>query len=134
VTNPLSDQVEYVIDGNAVNKLIQGYDLKSRMLPGQVFEIVEKKLVPSLADEIDKAKPQLVRFENLEAISNGPYADFAYAICGGLAELADSLVGKGIGLVGKGIGLVGTINDPRVLPWNIFYRISKGLKASKPMH
>jgi hypothetical protein len=127
VTNPLSDQVEYVIDGNAVNKLIQGYDLKSRMLPGQVFEIVEKKLVPSLADEIDKAKPQLVRFENLEAISNGPYADFAYAICGGLAELADSLVGKGI-------GLVGTINDPRVLPWNIFYRISKGLKASKPMH
>ena len=123
----MSDQAEYVIDGNAVNTLLQAYDLKSQMLPGQVFEIVEKKLIHSLADEIDKAKPQVVRLENLEAIPNGPYADFTYAICGGLAELADSLAGKGI-------GLVGTIQDPKVLPWNIVYRISKGLKASKLMH
>jgi hypothetical protein len=127
VTNALSDQAEYVIDGNTVNKLLQGYDLMSRMLPGQVFEIVEKKLVRNLADEIDKAKPQVVRFENLEAIPNGLYANFTYAICGGLAELADSLAGKGV-------GIAGTINDPKVLPWNIVYRISKGLKASKPVH
>lgn len=126
MTNALSDKAEYVIDGNAVNTLLRAYDLRSQMLSGQVFEMVEKKLVHSLADEIDKAKPQIVRFENLEAIPNGPYADFTYAICGGLAELADSLGGKGI-------GLVGTVSDPKVLPWNIVYRISKGLKTSKPM-
>ena len=97
------------------------------MLSGQVFEMVEKKLVQSLADEIDKAKPQIVRFENLEAIPNGPYADFTYAICGGLAELADILAGKGI-------GIVGTMSDPKVLPSNIVYRISKGLKTSKTIH
>lgn len=127
MNDTLSDQAEYVIDGDAVNTLLRAYDLKSQLLPGQVFEIVEKKLVHSLADEIDKAKPQVVRFVNLEAIPNGPYADFTYAICGGLAELADDLAGKGV-------GIVGTINDPKVLPSNIAYRINKGIKASKQMH
>ncbi len=122
MSNTLTDLVEYVVDGDAVNTLLQGYGINNDMLPGQVFEIVEKKLVHGLADEIDKAKPRFVRFVNLESIPKGPHADFAYAICGGLSELARTLAGKGI-------GTVGTIRDPSVLPQNIVFRISKSSKA-----
>jgi len=126
VSSTLSDLVEYVVDGDAVNMLLQSYGINNGMLPGQVFEIVEKKLVHGLADEIDRAKPRIVRFVNLESIPHGPYADFAYAICGGLAELARTLTGKGI-------GSVGTIRDPSVLPQNIVFRISKPSKAPAQM-
>ena len=92
------------------------------MLPGQVFETVEKKLVKTLLDEIESAKAQTVRFVNLEAIPSGPHKDFSYAICGGLAELIDSLVQKKI-------AVIGTISDPNNLPSNLTYRIDKNLKG-----
>jgi hypothetical protein len=109
---------EYVVDGSALNKLLDTYQLEIRMLPGQVFDIVEKKLVKILIDEIESAKAQTVRFVNLEAIPSGPHRDFSYAICGGLTELIDSLVEKKI-------TVTGTINDANSLPWNLISRIDK---------
>ena len=93
---------EYVVDGNALNKLLDDYQLDRRMLPGQVFDIVEKKLIKALLDEIESTKAQTVRFVNLEAIPSGPHRDFLHAICGGLAELIDSLVLTVV--VGTGVG------------------------------
>lgn len=93
------------------------------MLPGQVFDIIEKKLIKSLADEIDKAKPQTVRLLNLEAIASGPHKDFLYAICGGLVELVDSLVEKGI-------VVSGTVDDSQILPWNLACRLDKQSKGA----
>jgi hypothetical protein len=97
------------------------------MLPGQVFDIVEKKLIKGLLDEIDRIKPHTVRFVNLEAIPSGPYKDFSHAICGGLAELMDSLVERKI-LV------TGTIRDANGLPWNLIFRIDKSFKGFTPIN
>ncbi|HXZ98066.1 MAG TPA: hypothetical protein VED24_01725 [Candidatus Acidoferrum sp.] len=96
------------------------------MLPGQVFDIVEKKLIKALLDEIDRMKPHTVRFVDLEAITSGPHKDFSHAICGGLAELMDSLVEKNI-LV------TGTIRDANALPWNLIVRIDKNFKGFTPI-
>jgi len=116
---------ECVVDGNAVNKLLDAYQLDRRMLPGQVFDIVEKKLVKALLDEIESIKAQTVRFVNLEAIPSGPHGDFLHAICGGLAELIDSLVEKKI-------VVTGTIGDASRLPWNLTSRIDKNFKGYTP--
>lgn len=95
------------------------------MLPGQVFEIIAKKLIKSLMDEVEKAKAQTVRFINLESIASGPHKSFSYAICGGLAELIDSLIDKKI-------AVSGTIRDPLVLPWNLVSRLDKDFKGLAP--
>jgi len=116
---------EYVVDGNALNKLLDDYQLEGRMLPGQVFEIVEKKLIKGLLDEIESTKAQTIRFVNLEAIPSGPHRDFSHAICGGLAELIDSLVEKKI-------VVTGTIGDASGLPWNLTSRIDKNFKGYTP--
>ena len=92
------------------------------MLAGQVFDIVEKKLIKALLDEIESTKSQTVRFVNLEAIPSGPHRDFLHAICGGLAELIDSLVDKKI-------TVTGTISDANSLPWNLTSRIDKNFKG-----
>ena len=95
------------------------------MMPGQVFEAVEKKFIKGVLDEIEKAKPQTVRFVNLEAIASGPHKDYLYAICGGLRVLIDTLSAKNI-------AVTGTILDPWVLPWNLVAKIDgnfKGLPA-----
>ena len=113
---------EYSIDGNAVNKLLDTYQLDARMLPGQVFDIIEKKLIKGLVDEIDQAKPQTVKLVNLEAIQSGPYKDFMYAICGGLVELTESLAMKQI-------TVNGTVQDPLSLPWNLIARIDKNFRG-----
>ena len=113
---------EYVIDGDRISRLLESYQLESNMLPGQVFKIVKEKMVKSLADEIEKVKPQTVRFLNLEAICSGPYKDFLYAVCGGLAELADTLTDKKI-------AVTGTISHARALPWNLVSRIDKKFKG-----
>ena len=114
---------EFVIDGEQVNKLLEAYQLRHEMLPGQVFDIVEKRFVKSLADEIDKARPQTVRFVNTDAIATGPHKDFMYAICGGLAELIDSLASRGV-------AVSGTALDLHILPWNFLSRINKDFKGS----
>jgi len=116
---------EYVVDGNALNKLLDDYQLDKRMLPGQVFDIVEKKLIKALLDEIESTKAQTVRFVNLEAIPSGSHRDFLHAICGGLAELIDSLVEKKI-------IVTGTIGDTSGLPWNLISRIDKNFKGYTP--
>jgi hypothetical protein len=116
---------EYVVDGNALNKLLDDYQLDKRMLPGQVFDIVEKKLIKALLGEIESTKAQTVRFVNLEAIPSGPHRDFLHAICGGLAELIDSLVNKKI-------IVTGTIGDASRLPWNLRSRIDKNFKGYTP--
>jgi hypothetical protein len=130
----VSESSEYTIDGNVLNKLLDVYQFEAsqptaqfhHMLPGQVFDIIEKKFIKGLLDEIDKAKPQTVKFVNLEAIASGPHKDYLQAICGGLSVLIDSLTSKNI-------PVVGTIQDPWVLPWNLVAKLDKifrGLPAS----
>jgi hypothetical protein len=116
---------EYVVDGGALNKLLATYQLDTRMLPGQVFDIVEKKLIKTLLDEIQTAKALTIHFVNLEAIPSGPYGDFSYAICGGLAELVDSLSQKKI-------MVTATIRDASSLPRNLISRIDKSLEGHTP--
>jgi hypothetical protein len=118
---------EYVVDGDAVNKAIEAYQLNERMLPGQVFEIVEKRLIKDLLDEIDKAKPQAVRLVNVEAILSGPHKVFSYAVFGGLAELVDTLSKREI-------AVTGVVRDPQNLPWNLVSRIDKSFNGVPPLH
>ncbi len=126
----MSGQSEYVIDGDTVNKLLEPYQLTAyqptselhHMLSGQAFEVIEKKFIKTLLDEIDKAKPQTVRFMNLEAIASGPYKDYLSPICGGLNVLIDALAAKGI-------TVTGTIQNPWILPWSIVAKIDKSFKG-----
>jgi hypothetical protein len=121
----LAEASEYVIDGDNVNKLLDAYELDAHMLPGQVFDIIEKKLIKTLMEDIDKTKPQTIRFVNLEAIPSGPYGTFFHAICGGLSELVDLLINKKI-------TVSGTIRDPRVLPLNLVSKIDRDFKGVAP--
>src|SRR5208283_5170054 len=126
----LSESPEYVIDGNVVNKLLDPYNLEAslptsqlhHMLPGQVFDAIEKKFIKALLDEIDKSKPQTVRFVNLEAIASGPHKDYLYAICGGLEVLIDTLSTKNV-------QVTGTIQNPLALPWSLVAKIDKNFKG-----
>jgi hypothetical protein len=126
----MSQTAEYVIDGNVVNKLLEPYNFEApqptsqlhHMLPGQVFDAVEKKFVKSLLDEIDKAKPQSVKFVNLEAIATGPHKDYVHAICGGLRVLIDALSAKNIAVTGK-------IENPWILPWTLVAKIDPNFKG-----
>jgi hypothetical protein len=118
----LAEASEYVIDGDNVNKLLDAYQLDAHMLPGQVFDIIEKKLIKTLMDDIDKARPQTIRFVNLEAIPSGPHGAFFHAICGGLSELIELLINKKI-------AVTGTIRNPRVLPWNLVSKIDRDFKG-----
>jgi len=126
----LSSSSEYVIDGNTMNKLLEPYNLEAfqptsqlhHMLPGQVFDAIEKKFVKGLLDEIEKSKAQTVRFVNLEAVATGPHKDYIYAICGGLRVLVDTLSAKNI-------AVTGTIQNPWVLPWSLVSRIDKNFKG-----
>lgn len=121
---------EYVIDGNTVNKLLEPYNFEApqptsqlhHMLPGQVFDAVEKKFVKGLLDEIEKSKPQTVRFTNLEAIASGPHKEYLYAICGGLIVLIDALSAKNIQVTGE-------VQDPFALPWNLVSKIDRNFKG-----
>jgi hypothetical protein len=121
---------EYVIDGNEFNKKLDPLNLEAyqptgelhRMLTGQVFENVEKKVIKGMIDEIDKAKPQVVRFVNLEAITSGPHKEYVHPICGGLAVLVEALVAKGI-------QVTGTFQQPFLLPWHLVAKIDKNFKG-----
>ncbi len=126
----MSSSTEYVIDGNDVNKLLEPYNFEAvqptsqlhHMMPGQVFDAIEKKFIKSLLDEIEKTKPQTVRFANLEAIASGPHKDYLQAICGGLTVLIDTLTTKNM-------AVTGTIQDPWVLPWDLVSKIDKNFKG-----
>jgi hypothetical protein len=126
----MSEAQEYVVDGNALNKLLDPYNLEAyqptsemhHILTGQAFDAIEKKLVKSLLDEVEKAKAQTVRFVNLEALASGPHKDYLYAIGGGLAVLIESLAAKKI-------AVVGTIQNPLVLPWHLVSKLDKDFKG-----
>jgi hypothetical protein len=92
------------------------------MLTGQVFETLEKKVIKGMIDEIDKAKPQTVRFVNLEALASGPHKEYLNPICGSLVVLIDALVAKGI-------QVTGTFQQPLLLPWHLVAKIDKSFKG-----
>ena len=126
----MSAPQDYVIDGNALNKLLEPYNLEAyqptmelhHLLTGQVFETLEKKFVKGLLDEIEKAKPQTVRFVNLEALASGPHKDYLQPICGALV----ALIG---GLAAKNIPVVGEIQNPLALPWHLVAKLDKAFKG-----
>ncbi len=126
----MSESNEYVIDGDTINKLLEPYNLEAiqptiqlhHLLPGQIFDLIEKKFLKTLTDEIDKTKAQTVKFVNLEAIATGPHKDYLYPICGGLTELIKSLAVKNV-------QVTGVIQNPYVLPWNIVAKIDKTFKG-----
>ena len=129
----MSESNEYVIDGDAVNKLLDPFNLEAalptaqlhHMLPGQVYDVIEKKFIKNLADEVEKSKAQTVRFVNLEAIATGAHKDYLYPICAGLRVLIDSLTAKKI-------TVTGTIQNPFSLPWDLVAKVDgnfKGLPA-----
>jgi hypothetical protein len=121
---------EYIVDGNTVNKLLDPFNLEAvqptaqlhHLLPGQVYDIIEKKFVKNLAEEIEKSKAQTVKFVNLEAIATGAHKDYLHPICAGLRVLIDSLIAKGI-------EVTGTIQDPLSLPWNLVAKLDKNFKG-----
>lgn len=129
----MSSSNEYVIDGNTINKLLEPFNFEAplstgqlhHMLPGQVFDILEKKFIKTIADEIEKSKAQTVKFVNLEAIASGPHKEYLYPICGGLGELI------GI-LVTKKITVTGTIQNPFTLPWDIVAKIDGNFQGLPP--
>jgi len=126
----MSGSQEYVIDGNELNKRLESYNFEAfqptaelhHMLTGQVFETIEKKFIKGLLDEIEKAKPQIVRFVNLEALASGPHKDYISAICGGLAVLIETLVAKNV-------PVTGTIQNPWALPWHLVAKLDKNFKG-----
>jgi hypothetical protein len=121
---------EYVIDGNEFNKKLDPLNLEAfqptgelhQMLMSQVFEAVEKKIIKPMIDEIDKAKPQTVKFVDLEALASGPHKEYINPICAGLAGLIE-------GLTAKGIQFTGTIQQPFLLPWHLVAKLDKGFKG-----
>ena len=115
---------EYVLDGNAINKTLEAYNLEAvlptsqlkHMLPGQVFELLEKKFTKAVLDEIEKSKAQQVRLINLEALSSGPHKEYVYAISGALENMIATLIKKNV-------QVTGTIQDPFSLPWSLVSKI-----------
>lgn len=122
----MSGSGEFVIDGNSLNKLLEPYNFESyqptsqlhHMLPGQVFDAIEKKVLKDLLTQIENSKPQSVKFVNLEAIASGPHKDYLYAIAGGLGTLIDSLTTKNI-------QINAIIQNPLALPWNLVAKLDK---------
>ena len=126
----MSESNEYVIDGNVLNKLLDVFNFEApqptaqlhHMLPGQVYDVIEKKFIKTLGDEIQKSNSQTVRFVNLEAIATGAHKDYLYPICAGLGILIDSLMAKNI-------AITGTIQNPFILPWDLTAKLDKTFKG-----
>lgn len=126
----MSAAQEYVIDGGTLNKILEPYNLEAyqptmelhRLLASQVFEIMEKKVIKGLLDEIDKLKPTVVKLLNLEAIATGPYKDYVEPICAGLTVLIEALQSKGI-------AVTGTVQTPLILPWHLVAKLDKNFKG-----
>jgi hypothetical protein len=129
----MSSPSEFVIDGNALNKMFDPYNFESyqptsqlhHMLPSQVFDTIEKKVLKDLLAQIENAKPQSVRFVNLEAIATGPHKDYLYAIAGSLCNLIESLTAKSM-------EVSAVIQNPLTLPWNLVARLDKTFQTSPP--
>jgi len=126
----MSATPEYVIDGNEFSKKLDPLNLEAhqptgelhQMLTGQVFDAIEKKVIKGMIDEIEKAKPQTVRFVNLEALATGPHKEYINPIGGCLSVLI-------AGLTAKGIQVTGTIQQPFLLPWHLVAKLDKNFKG-----
>jgi hypothetical protein len=126
----MSASNEYVIDGGKVNELLDPFSLEAiqptgqlhHMLPGQVYDIIEKKFIKNLSEEIEKSKAQTVKFVNLEAIATGAHKDYLYPICAGLRVLIDSLIGKKI-------TVTGIVQNPFSLPWDLVAKLDMNFKG-----
>ena len=121
---------EYVIDGDEFNKKLDPLNLEAyqptgelhEMLMSQVFELLEKKIIKGILDEIEKAKPQTVRFVKVEALATGPHKEYLNPICATLAALIESLTAKGI-------QVTGSIQQPFLLPWHLVAKLDKNFKG-----
>lgn len=126
----VSSPGEFVIDGNNLNKMLEPYNFESyqptsqlhHMLPSQVSDMLEKKAVKDILAQIDTAKPQSVKFVNLEALATGPHKDYLYAIAGSLVTLIDSLTVKNI-------QISAIIQNPLTLPWYLVAKLDKNFKG-----
>ena len=121
---------EYVIDGTDFNKKLDPFNLEAyqptgelhEMLMSQVFELLEKKLIKGMVDEVEKAKPQTVRFTNLESLATGPHKEYLNPICASLAVMIEALLAKGI-------QVTGTVQQPFLLPWHLVAKFDKNFKG-----
>ena len=121
---------DYVIDGSEFNKKLDPLNLEAfqptgelhEMLMSQVFDLLEKKLIKSMVDEIEKAKPQTVNFVNLEALATGPHKEYLNPICASLAVLIEALAAKGIQVTGN-------FQEPFLLPWHLVAKLDKNFKG-----
>jgi hypothetical protein len=121
---------EYVIDGNEFSKKLDPLNLEAyqptgelhQMLTGQVFDLLEKKVIKPMIDEIEKTKPQAVRFVNLEALATGPHKEYLHPISASLVVLIQ-------GLIVEGIQVTGTIQQPFLLPWHLVAQLDKTFKG-----
>ena len=121
---------QYVIDGNEFNMKLDPLNLEAfqptgelhQMLTGQVFETVEKKVIKPMLDEVEKLKPQTVKFVNLEALATGPHKEYINPISGCLAGLISNLTAKGI-------QVTGVIQQPFLLPWHLVAKLDKTFKG-----
>lgn len=126
----MSSPDEFVIDGNNLNKMLEPYNFESyqptsqlhHMLPSQVSDLLEKKAMKEILTQIDNAKPQSIKFVNLEALATGPHKDYVYAIAGSLVTLIDSLTAKNIPI--NAIFL-----NPLALPWYLLAKLDKNFKG-----
>ena len=126
----MSSDNEYVIDGSTLNTMLDPYNFEGyqptsqlhHMLPSQVFDTLEKKFLKDLLAKIENAKPQTVKFVNLEAIATGPHKDYMYAIAGSLCELIDNVSAKNM-------QVSAIIQNPMTLPWNLVARLDKTFKG-----
>jgi len=113
-----------------MNKLLDSFNFEAilptaqlhHMLPGQVYDIIEKKFVKNLADEIKKSKAQTVKFVNIEAIATGEHKEYLNPICAGLRVLIDSLIVKKI-------TVTGAVQDPFSLPWDLVAKLDPNFKG-----
>jgi hypothetical protein len=126
----MSTTSEYVIDGNEFNKKLDPLNLEAfqptgelhQMLTGQAYDTIEKKIMKPMLDEIEKVKPQAVRFVNLEALATGPHKEYINPIGGCLAAFIGSLTSKGI-------QVSGTIQQPFLFPWHLVAKLDKTFKG-----
>lgn len=141
---------EFVIDGNEINKQLEALKIEAysptlelhHQLTGQVFEDIEKKFLKDLVDQIVKANPDTINMINLEAIATGPHKEYLHPICGGLAELIDTLRGDipvplwpNFIKIEKKFAVTGIIQNPWILPWHIVAKLDKnfkGLQSQEP--
>ena len=102
--------------------LLESSELPRGAVAARAVRADAVKTLRLLADEIEKTKPQTVRFVNLEALATGPHKAYLYPICGCLAALIENLKAKGV-------QVTGTIENPMLLPWHLVAKLDANFKG-----